>query len=1076
MWLAQKMQPDTLNHALTMWDVDGELDSAVMASALRHVLGEAEVLRVNFVGDDGELRMAPRELGDWQPFFLDVSGEADPEQAAREALAEVVRRPFDLERDVLLRLGVVRLAPTRSLVVIAYHHLVSDGFGTGGLLSRRLAEVYTAMVAGSPIPELVHPWDVESFATEAQQYLDSVKFTEDTEFWREYLADAPPPAQIPRIPLSDSARAALEEPTGSADRWGLLAEHIGMTSRTLSVPRAEARAWTEAAGALGVWMSSLVTAAAAVYFRQRCDQPEVLFSLAVGNRIGVASRTPGLAVNVVPVRVKIPLGASFAEIADAVVDETYGIYNHGTCHYSDIQRASGAVLSGRANFGAVINVVEFAEELSFGGNPARYCGATTGTFDELSIGVYTDGTVGSDLYIRLDAPAGQYSGAELRFIGEDLIAHIRALVAAGAKSPVGALDVLTAAERDRVLAGARETAAQEPESTVAQRFARQAERTPEAVAVVDGELSVSYQELDERSGRVASVLRGHGAGPETVVAVALPRSANLVTALLAVAKAGAACLPIDPALPAERTRTLLAESSARLLLTDAARAQAASANLGVPVIVFEDAVVSATAASVVADQPASDGPELASVVTDQDSLFAVLQSSDSAAPVALTRRNMRRLVADGLGGSGAQTTVLWHAPYAADALALEVWAPLLSGGQIIVASAGESEVERLAELRAANGISRVWLPATSFSAIAADRPESLAGLREVWIGGGRVPAAAVQRAQEACPELTIVAAYGPAETAGYAASDRLTAQSPAYYAGAIGRPAQDTAVYVLGPGLAPVPVGVAGELYAAGPGVARGYQGSPGLTAQRFVPCPFGRPGGLMYRTGDRVRWTAEGRLDYLGRVQAPVAIHGTRVEPTEIEELIAEHPGVAQAVVLVHEDGAGKPRLAAYVARRRASGGSDSGGADPVSGEQLRRFAAERLPDSLVPSAFAVLDRLPVSVDGRVDRAALPQPSFDDGRYRAPRNHIEEVLAKAFAEVLELDRVGIDEDFFDLGGNSLRAIRLVGLIRAELNQELSIRTLFAARTVIGLSEKWEDIARTSRPALRRRTRDGALV
>ena len=362
LWLAQRMSPETLNHALILWDVDGELDVAVMESAFRHVLGEAEVMRVTFVDDGSGLRQVPRELGDWRPFFLDFSGAADPEQAAREALAGVVGQPFDLERDLLLRLGVVRLAAVRSLVVIAYHHLVSDGYGAGGLLSRRLAEVYTALARGSKIPELPHPWDAESSAAEAAEYRASQKFAEDTEFWQAYLADAPAPAQVPRVALSDSAPSALFEPLGSADRWAQLAGAIGMVSRTLAVRQAEADAWTATAKSMGVWTSSLLTAAAAVFFRHRCDQPEFLLSLAVANRSGVASRTPGLAVNVVPVRVKVPLGATFTEIADAIVDETYEIFGHTACHYSDIQRASGTSLSGRGSFGAVLNVVEFAED------------------------------------------------------------------------------------------------------------------------------------------------------------------------------------------------------------------------------------------------------------------------------------------------------------------------------------------------------------------------------------------------------------------------------------------------------------------------------------------------------------------------------------------------------------------------------------------------------------------------------------------------------------------------------------------------------------------------------------------
>ncbi|WP_244184317.1 non-ribosomal peptide synthetase [Streptomyces cellostaticus] len=1062
LWLAEKVSPDTLNHALTMWDVDGELDAEVMESAFLHVLGEAEVLRVNFVDDGSGLRLIPRELGDWRPFFLDLAAETDPEQAAREALADLVQKPFDLERDLLFRLGVVKLAAARSLVVIAYHHLISDGFGTGGLLSRRLAEVYTALVRGEKVPELPHPWDAESFAAESAEYQASQKFTDDTEFWRDYLADAPAPAQVPRVALSDSMRSALSEPMSSADRWGELTEPIGMVSRTLTVVRDEADAWTETAKSMGVWMSTLLTAAAAVFFRHRCDRPEFLLSLAVGNRVGVASRTPGLAVNVVPVRVGVPLGATFTEIADAMVDETYEIFGHTACHYSDIQRASETVLSDRGSFGAVMNVVEFVEQLHFADSPARYLGGTTGAFDELSIGVYTDGSADSDLFIRLDAPASLYSRAELRFIGEELIACIRAVVAADAQ-PVGALDVVSGAERDRVLTAPNDTDAPVPGLTVPELFARQVERDPDAVAMVSGDSAVSYRELDERSGRLAEALRRRHVGPETVVAVAMPRSVDLVVALLGVVKAGGAYLPLDPASPAERIRPQVSDSPAHALLTDAPTARALASDLNVPTMLFDDICTNT------ADDDGNDVPEVP-VPSHQDNLLAVMYGSGStgaATGVAVTHRNMERFVLDRHWQEAGRSTVLWHAPHTSDALALDVWVPLLNGGRVVVAPAGDLDIDALTEARAANEISTVWLPAALFSAIAAERPECVAGLREVWTGGDRVPAAAVRRVRQACPELTIVAGHGPTETTVFAASHRLAAHEPVHHAGAVGRPMDNTALYVLGPGLAPVPVGVTGELYVAGPGVARGYPGRPGPTAERFVPCPFGPTGRRMYRTGDRVRWGTDGRLEYVGRADARTDIRGVRVEPAEVEEALSEYTGLAQSAVVVREDSSGQQRLVAYVVP--VSG-------QAVSDQELRRFATGRLPESMVPSVFTVLERLPVTADGRVDRASLPDPEFDDGTYRAPRNDTERVLAAAFAEVLELDRVGIDEDFFDLGGNSLRAIRLVGLIRAELNQEVSIRRLFAARTITGLSDMWNDLAQSSRPTLRRRTKDGAVL
>ena len=1046
------MASDTRNHALTMWDVAGALDDAAVESAFRHVLGEAEVLRVNFVDDGSGLRLVPRELGDWRPFFVDVSDAADPQQAARDALADMIGEPFDVARDLLFRFGVVRLAADRSLLVIAYHHLVADGFGAGGLLSRRLAEVYTALVRGQEIPAQPHSWDAGSFAALATDYLASEQSAEDVQFWQDYLKEAPPPAQVPRIVVPDARQAELAEPTSDADRWAEVAAAIGMAGRTVSVPRAEADAWSEAAESMGVWLSSMLTTAVAAFLRHRCDLPEFVLSLAVGNRGGAAGTTPGLAVNVVPLRVRVPLGATFSELADAIVDETYEIYGHTLCHYSEIQRASGAAPSERGSFGVVMNVIEFVEQVHFAGHPARYSGATTGSFNELSIGVYTDGTADSDLYLRLDAPASLYSRAELRLIGEDLIAYVRAVVAGEAPS-IGALDVVTGAERDRVLAAPAGTA--EPEVTVTELFARQVARDPGAVAIVAGDAAISYRELDERSTRVAAALRRRGIGPETVVAVAMPRSVDLAVALLAVVKAGGAYLPIEPGLPAAQVTTLLGTSSAATLLVENAAAGPLPPAAGTPVTVFGDL------------ERESGGFQPAPVHRDT----AVAVTADAV----LTHRNLAGYALDRHWPADGPGTVLWHSCPASEALALELWLPLLRGGRVVLAPQADLDADALTALHATHPISLAWLPAGLFAALAAQHPGALAGLSEVWTRADQVPAAAMRRVRAACPGLSIVNGHGPVATTALirAAGEQASA------AAAAGGLTAGTARYVLGPGLAPVPAGVPGELYVAGPAVARGCAGRPGRTAEHYVACPFGPAGARMYRTGDRVRWGADGELEYVGRAGDRPRIRGVEIDTGRIEDVLSEHPRLAQSLVVVAEDGAGQQRLVAYVVPAPGQAAADTGGLGPrtdLSQEELSRFVAGRVGESLLPSAFVVLDRFPVTAGGRVDRALLPQPEFHDGLYRAPRNRTEQVLAKLFADVLELGRVGIDEDFFDLGGNSLRAIRLVGLIRTELQSEVSIRTLFAARTIAGLSERWANLTQSSRPALRRRTKGGAVV
>ncbi|MGW3917797.1 AMP-binding protein, partial [Streptomyces sp. NPDC005070] len=370
---------------------------------------------------------------------------------------------------------------------------------------------------------------------------------------------------------------------------------------------------------------------------------------------------------------------------------------------------------GGDSFGAVMNVVEFVDQLRFGDHLARYLGGTTGSFDELSIGVYSDGSPDSDLHIRLDAPARLYDRAELRFIGEELIDHIRA-VAADGEQRVGALDVLTGTGREQVLTRPNDTGAPLPALTVPHLFARQTASAPDAVALQTGDLTLTYRELDERSSRLADALRRHGVGPDTVVAVALERSADLAVALLAVVKAGGAYLTLDPALPAAQAKLVTGDAAAHALLTDAATAQALSAGLELPALVLADLTAATDTAPATTDGvPAADAAPAATPLPlpHPDNLVAVSPTSTTGATTAvgITHRAMERLVLDRAWQGAARGTVLWHTPATSEALALELWAPLLSGGRVVVAPPGELDADALAQARTAHGITAVWLPA-----------------------------------------------------------------------------------------------------------------------------------------------------------------------------------------------------------------------------------------------------------------------------------------------------------------------------------------------------------------------------
>ncbi|WP_391858379.1 amino acid adenylation domain-containing protein [Streptomyces silvisoli] len=554
----------------------------------------------------------------------------------------------------------------------------------------------------------------------------------------------------------------------------------------------------------------------------------------------------------------------------------------------------------------------------------------------------------------------------------------------------------------------------EPRSPV-DLFAGQARRTPDAIALCDGDRRLTYRQLDEWSDRVASRLLDGGLAAEDRVALLMDRCAELVVAQLAVLKAGGAYLPVDTRGPRERRVALLAQAGAAVRLTAdqvaAARTDRAEGAL----------------------RPAADPDQLA---------YVMFTSGSTGVPkaVAVRHRDVASLATDSRFTGGGCARVLLHSPVAFDAATFEVWAPLLNGGCVVVAPDRPVDAALLRRLAHDGGLTAVWLTAGLFRLLAQDAPDCFAGLRQVWTGGDVVPAAAVRRVLTACPGLTVVDGYGPTETTTFATCHPLTDAAAVPDTVPIGHPLDDVRIHVLDSRMRPVPPGCAGELFVAGEGVARGYLGRPGDSAARFLADPFGPPGGRMYRTGDLARRRPDGTVEFLGRVDDQVKIRGFRVEPGEVEAALAAHPDVADVTVVAREDRPGARHLVAYVV---GPAGQDT--------EQLRAFARRTLPDYLVPSAFVALAALPLSGNGKVDRTALPAPRTRAARVE-PRTETERRAAEVFAEVLGVEPPGAEDDFFRLGGDSILSIRLASRLSEAFGTDLSPRAVFTHPTPAALA------------------------
>ncbi|WP_461020700.1 amino acid adenylation domain-containing protein, partial [Streptomyces daliensis] len=604
-----------------------------------------------------------------------------------------------------------------------------------------------------------------------------------------------------------------------------------------------------------------------------------------------------------------------------------------------------------------------------------------------------------------------------------------------------AVDVLDTAERNRVIEQWNDTAVALPDVGLVELFEGWAATRPDAVAVMAVGQEVSYAELNERANRLARWLIARGAGPERYVAVALPRTVDLLVALLAVAKSGAAYLPLDTDYPAERLEFMLAETAPVTVLSSSHLAELVPT---VGALTLVDDADTAAAIGACSAANVTDADRWAPVTGDHP-MYAIYTSGSTGRPkgVVVSRSALLNLL---LGmqqelGLECDDRLLALTTVGFDIAGLELFLPLTQGAAVAVA-AKELVYDQVAFGRTVEetGASVIQATPTLWRSVLAGGRVDLAG---VWVlvGGEALPADLAARLAQAA--AGVVNVYGPTETTIWSTSAHV---DPGHVGEPlIGRPIANTRLYVLDAGLQPVPVGVTGELYIAGAGVARGYNGRPSLTGERFVACPFGTGAGeRMYRTGDRVKWTPEGQLAFLGRADEQVKIRGFRIEPGEIEATLSVRADVAQAAVVVREDTPGDKRLVAYV----VPADTDT---DAVDFDDLRAFVGGRLPEYMVPAAFVTLPELPLTANGKLDRRALPAPQYTAGAGRGPATVREEILCVAFADVLGVEAVGVDDDFFELGGHSLLAISLVERLR-ERGVAVSVRALFESPTPGGLA------------------------
>jgi amino acid adenylation domain-containing protein len=975
----------------TVLALDGALDADVLRRSVQMVLGRHDNLRAAFLQppDGPPVQVIPAEVDlPWR--------QCDATDAAHLArLAEQERNAgFDPANPPLIRFLLVTVAAGEHRLIMTNHHILLDGWSLPLLLDE-VCTAYRALVDGTALPP-VTPY------REYASWLAGQDRAGAENVWRTALSD-----------VDSCLVAGGHRDTGPR----------GELCRDL--PKGATTLLRDTARALGVTTSTIVHAAWGLVLGRLTGRRDVVFGSVVSGRppavAGIESMI-GCFINTVPVRLRPDPAESVADLLRRVQTEQSAL---GDVHYLGLA-ALHRVAAVAELFDSTVAFENYPVNgdgirAALPGVAIRLHQARDGMHYPLGlVAAATPDRIRLRLTYRIDLIG--------RRRAEQVIEWTRAVLEAMTADPdqsEGRLDILGPGEAGRsVLHGADMT--DEPiRDDLVDLFAGQVAQAPDAPALVADGRTVSYRELDAWSDQLAQTLVSAGAGAETTVAVLADRTPAMIAALLGVLKAGAAYVPLDRRFPAARMRAIVAECEAKLVLIDSESAAATVPDTGVPVLDISAA-------------PTPAGKQIKRV--PPGSLAYVMYTSGSSGRpkgVAVTRQEIAWLAGD--EAFSGKDRVLVHSPLAFDASTVEIWGTLINGGCLVLAPPGDLDTATIARVIRDEGVTWAWITAGLFRVLAEDEAPSFADMREVWTGGDVVPSTTVRDLLRRHPGLSLVNGYGPTETTVFATSHRVREPDAAATV-PIGLPLHNTRVSVLDHALRPVPEGAVGEIYIAGGGVSRGYVGQPVPTAARYVADPSGPPGTRMYRTGDMARLNPDGVLEYVGRVDAQVKIRGFRVEPGEAEAVLATHPGVAHCVVVVSGTGSGDRRLEAHVVP--AAG-------HRVNAGDLTRFAAGLLPSYLVPAGLVVHGSLPVTANGKVDRAALAAATPPGRRPRvAPVDHLEDVLCRLYAEVLGVPEVGTDEDFFDLGGDSLLAMRLIGRVRGELGGRAGIRDLFLAPTV----------------------------
>ncbi|WNG57626.1 amino acid adenylation domain-containing protein [Archangium gephyra] len=1060
LWLLDQLEGDSAAYHMALAvELTGRVDMAALERSLREVTRRHDALRTRFVENGGTPIQLIEESAELPLVVESLEAEAEfgREAVVRQRIQEEMRKPFELAAGALARAVLLKLDPERHVLLLVVHHILSDGWSMG-VLAREVMALYAAFTQGrpSPLPEL--PLGYGDYAVWQREWLRGEVLESQLVWWREQLKGAPHVLELP------------------ADRPRRMAGSGRAEQRMVVLPARLVERLETLARAEGATLFMALMAGVQVLLSRHSGQKDLLLGMPFANRNRVETEGVfGLFFEPLVLRAELSGRPGFRELLKRAKKGMLEAFAHPHVPFEPLLKALGVQrdLTRAPLFQVLVGQVEALPEV------AQVPGLGVKMLEAEQASTELDLTV---MMAKLShgVTLGAIYNAELFDAEriERMLEQLQVLLEAAVEAPdraVEALPLLKEAERNKLLVewnGANEALSRE--TCVHALFEAQVERTPDALAVMEGSRTVTYRELDARAAQLARQLRASGVGLETRVGVCVERSVEMVVALLGVLKAGGAYVPLDAEYPVERLRFMLEDSGARVVVSRAALREKLGEAAGRVWLDVDEA-----------SRPVAGAVELKVEVPAEAAAYVLYTSGSTGQPKGVVVQHCSLVNFTRAAWSAFPVEpgdrVLQFASVSWDTSAEEIYSCLTRGGTLVLRTPEMLDVPEafLARCEAA-GVTQLNLPTAFWHEVVAslegEQGKLPAGLKWVVIGGERaVPERVAQWRRRVGNTVPLLNTYGLTEVTAVATAVELTTSAPeeAGREVAIGGPLKNVRVYVLDGEMEPVPEGVVGELYVGGEGLARGYLGKPELTGERFVPSPFGN-GERLYRTGDRARWRKDGRLEYLGRGDEQVKVRGHRIELGEVEAGLLGHPGVREALVVVREDVPGDKRLVAYVVARPGQA---------LESAEVRASLARKMPAYLVPQAVVVLAQLPLLPNGKVDRKALPAPeqagSTRPEEYVAPRTETERKLAGLWAEVLRREKVGLHDNFFEAGGHSLLAMQLVARVRDAFRVELPLRNVFEAPTVQVMAERLSRMVATAgsakAPLLKRGLRERAL-